>query len=121
MTCDRNGANSADDNYVEADDGYHGAGGTDGTGRPEGPPNWFKTYDDQTRIMWLDAPGARDLYARHLPYTYEAAFDAIVDGSLGGCRCEWEVKIKVEMVADVPTVTQNELINLDCNSFGPTP
>ena len=94
------------------DDDYHGGGGRRGNGDDgKQPPNTMKTYEDQKRILWLDAPGARPLPKAGLPFKVEAKFEAKVSGDLGTCECSFDLLIEVNAARKV---VKNEITNINC-------
>ena len=103
----------AEDGTKWCDDNYHGGADAEGTGtgRAGGPPNGFKMYEKQDRIMWLDAPGRRELKWAALPYTYKAKFHAKVSGTTGTCECTWEVLIEVDVTGKVKN---NKVHTISC-------
>jgi len=95
------------------DDGYHGGGDARGSGSGrdgKGPPNGYKQYDGEKRIMWLDAPGIRNLAAADIKengYKLEFKFEARV----GTCKCTWEVLIEIDKTGKI---LHNEVKNNSC-------
>lgn len=73
------GANWADDNYRKPS--------------PSGSSSPTKFYIDQSEIRWLDGPGNDNVRRSWLPYTYDANFEAKVEGPAGWCKCTWDVRI----------------------------
>lgn len=64
-------------------------------GRP--PKNeFYKEYEGQKRILWLDAPGKKRLKKQDLPFFVVFAFEAAVGGAFGTCRCKWFVTMEVD-------------------------
>jgi hypothetical protein len=98
------------------DDDYHGGGGADGAGVDgSDPPNGYKYYDAEKRILWLDAPGWSVLDKKSLApngAAYKAKFEAKVAGDLGSCYCSWEVIIEIDSTG---RVTRNEVANKTCS------
>ena len=98
------------------DDDYHGGGGADGTGK-DGlqPPNGFKKYVDESKILWLDAPGLAKVSKTSIEAggaSYTVSFEAIVSGPLGTCKCTWNVSIKVNKKGKI---TSNKVKNIKCS------
>ena len=97
------------------DDDYHGGGAADGSGN-DGlqPPNGYKKYIDEKRIVWLDAPGFRPLSKNAVARggaSYQASFEAKVSGPLGECKCSWEVHIKIDKKGKIK---ENKVKNIKC-------
>ncbi len=101
---------------VWCDDGYHGGGGANGIGRKGYlPPNRFKTYDGQERILWLDAPGYNPLVKSDLApdgASVKFKFEAKVSGSTGECQCSWEVLIEIDKDGKI---LNNKVQNVNCS------
>jgi hypothetical protein len=100
------------------DDNYHGGGGPDGSGRPQGPPNKHKAYDGQKRIVWVDAPGFVRLETGKVQpdgLSLKAKFEAKVASGIGAaggtCACSWEVLIEVD---NTGKVLNNKVLNASC-------
>ena len=112
-----NGKCRTDQTQNWCDDDYHGGGNARGAGSGNNqPPSPFKHYEDEARILWLDAPGTGDypkaavlLYGQSLTANYEATVSGPNNAS--PCKCTWTVMITVDMTGKV---TANKIVNLTC-------
>lgn len=102
--------------FPYCDDDYHGGADTYGYGSGDNdPPNGYKRYDGQDRILWLDAPGWRSLTPDDLQpngAVWDAKFEATVYGPLGACWCLWQTHIAVD---NTGKVTKNLVSDEQCS------
>lgn len=97
------------------DDDYHGGVTARGARNDDKQPPGFKRYEDERRILWLDAPGKVRLSRKEIQdhgYTRRALFEATVSGPNGAapCSCSWETSISVDKTGKVT----NRFLNLNC-------
>lgn len=98
------------------DDDYHGGEDAHGRGKHgSDPPNGYKQYDDETRIVWLDAPGWKDSLTADIikdkGVVADAKFEAIVSGNKGTCKCSWQIHIAIRKDGEI---VNNKVDTIDC-------
>jgi hypothetical protein len=98
------------------DDDYHGGDKVSGEGKKgDSPPNGYKKYDGEERIVWLDAPGLGGVLTvddfKDQGASYQAKFEAIVSGAKGTCKCSWQVHIGVRKNGEI---AENKVTDIDC-------